>query len=136
MSVKGAVRRVVLRGEMVCIDGEVIASSGYGKHVSQLCSSRSNRKVVPSSPSTTAFNTAAAAGATKRVLPASVVLTSPGNAVVANQVTSPILKLKPAPTIRLSNHLRSAASEGMNRCITLTTFIIFTVFRKVNSRKM
>ena len=33
MKVKGAVRRVVLRGEVVCIDGVVIAKPGYGKHL-------------------------------------------------------------------------------------------------------
>ena len=30
---KGAVRRVVLRGEVACIDGVVVAKPGFGKHV-------------------------------------------------------------------------------------------------------
>ena len=111
MTVKGCVRRVVLRGEMVCIDGEVIAKSGYGKHVSFIPSSSGRQKKAPSvcittaSPTTNGLKRAAAATVT-------TVVTSPMNERVDLNSSSPTLKLKPAPTIRLSNHLRNAATDG------------------------
>jgi hypothetical protein len=51
MRVKGAVRRVVLRGEIVYLDGKVLAKPGSGRDVRTIAEApRTPKKVEPFKP--------------------------------------------------------------------------------------
>jgi carbamoyl-phosphate synthase/aspartate carbamoyltransferase/dihydroorotase len=75
MRVRGAIRRVVLRGEIVYLDGNVLARPGFGQDVRKVPASTAVPAPTPSAPQTP-------------VAPASLTLTS-SLAVSSDEVTVP-----------------------------------------------
>ncbi|XP_063727618.1 multifunctional protein CAD-like isoform X2 [Symsagittifera roscoffensis] len=106
MKVKGAVRRVVLRGEVACIDGVVVAKPGFGKHVTS--SLATAEKIV-----TVKREDVRASVVSPAVVYGPPVMSPKLTSAVAASVGKPN-----GPSVRLSSHIRSANDDGLTLALS------------------